>query len=578
MGFEMPITISKVIEGIQANEYVLPAIQREFVWSTEQIEKLFDSLLRGYPISSFLFWQVQPAKLQDFQFYRFMDRYHQRDYRRNEPIALVGGMPVRAVLDGQQRLTALNIGLKGWYADKLPYYRWNTNGAFPMRKLYLNLRGPADDIEFAYEFRFLREEDASVKDAKHFWFLVGDVLQFSDMPKVFNYCVQSGLVQDGNTFASDTLVKLWQVVKEHKLINYFVEEEQDLDKVLNIFIRVNSGGTQLSYSDMLLSIATAQWQIRDARKEIYGLVDELNGVGEGFMFGKDFVLKASLVLTDVATIEFRVNSFNRANMLLIEQLWDEISRALRLTVRLIASWGYSWQTLPSAYAIIPLAYYLHKKGCPVSFVEASQHRADREAMLMYLRRALLKQAFGGQPDSVLRPIRRAMQGHADAFPAAAIYSALRGTPRSLDFNHADLEGLLAYRYGQGYTFTILSMLYPWLKYDQYFHMDHIFPRAMFTGAELAKWGIPQDRWPQWLEHVNDLANLQLLQGIPNQEKSDQDFEAWVATVHPEPHDWTTYRENHLIPNVSLAFEEFPAFLKARENLIEEKLSSLLGVS
>jgi uncharacterized protein with ParB-like and HNH nuclease domain len=53
MGFEKPITIEKVIKGIQANQYVLPAIQREFVWSTEQIEKLFDSLLRGYPIGPF---------------------------------------------------------------------------------------------------------------------------------------------------------------------------------------------------------------------------------------------------------------------------------------------------------------------------------------------------------------------------------------------------------------------------------------------------------------------------------------------------------------------------------------------
>src|SRR5512134_3965521 len=104
MGFETPITIEKAIREIQAADYVLPAIQREFVWSAEQIEKLFDSLLRGYPISSFLFWQVQAGKVQDFQFYRFMESYHQRDHRHNPKVSLMPNSPVRAVLDGQQRL------------------------------------------------------------------------------------------------------------------------------------------------------------------------------------------------------------------------------------------------------------------------------------------------------------------------------------------------------------------------------------------------------------------------------------------------------------------------------------------
>ena len=111
MGFEKPIPVVKVVEGIQSNEYVLPAIQREFVWDSGQIESLFDSLVRGYPIGTFLFWQIKPEHLGDFQFYNFMDRYHERDYRRNEAINLIGDQRVIAVLDGQQRLTALNIGL-----------------------------------------------------------------------------------------------------------------------------------------------------------------------------------------------------------------------------------------------------------------------------------------------------------------------------------------------------------------------------------------------------------------------------------------------------------------------------------
>lgn len=166
MGFETPITIEKVIKGMQENKYVLPAIQREFVWDDEQVEKLFDSLMRGYPIGSFLFWKIEPSHLKDFQFYRFMDHFHERDHRHNEPIDLIGGEITTAVLDGQQRLTALNIGLKGWYASKLPYLRWNNNAAFPTRHLYLNLLNPPEENGNAYEFKLLQEKKPSHQAGK----------------------------------------------------------------------------------------------------------------------------------------------------------------------------------------------------------------------------------------------------------------------------------------------------------------------------------------------------------------------------------------------------------------------------
>ena len=577
MGFKTPITIEKVITGIQTNRYVLPAIQREFVWDAGQIEKLFDSLLKGYPIGSFLFWQVRPERLGEFQFYRFMDHYHERDYRHNEPIQVIGDHELIAVLDGQQRLTALNIGLRGWYADKLPYYRRSSEHAYPERQLCLNLLAPPDDMEFAYEFRMLRDKDVQSAGSSKFWFRVSAVLEFSKIQDAFNYCVREGLTEGGDTFPSDTLIRLWVVCKQEELINYFLEEEQDLDKVLNIFIRVNSGGTQLSYSDMLLSIATAQWKNRDARQEIYSLVDQLNSVGEGFSFNKDFVLKASLVLSDISTIEFRVSSFKRENMLRIESLWDQISRALRLTTYLLASWGYNWQTLVSNNAVIPLAYYLCKNGSPSNFATSSQCKEDREKMRRWLMIALLKRTFSGQPDNVLRAIRRVVQAGNEAFPAEVIIDELKPTSKSMEFNEAELDGLLSYRYGQSYAFTVLALLYPWLKYDQHFHVDHIFPRAMFKKKELERRGIPPDQWPRWLDHVNDLANLQLLQGPENQEKADQEPEAWLRIVCPTPQDLASYRDLHLIPDVDLSFEKYPDFLQTREKLLRRRLADLFGV-
>lgn len=576
MSIQVPITVSKAIESIQSHDYVLPAIQREFVWSPEQIEKLFDSLLRGYPVGSFLFWQIKPEHLKDFQFYRFMDRYHERDWRHNEKIELVGEKARIAVLDGQQRLTALNVGLKGWYADKLPYYRWDNDNGYPKRRLYLNVTQPPDaDSGLAFNFRMLSEANADQRDHKNWWFPVGDILQHKDIQSVYNFCVENDLIGKDMKYPSEVLVRLWDVITQKPVISYFLEEDQDLDKVLNIFIRVNSGGTILSYSDMLLSIATAQWQNLDARDEIYSLVDDLNLIGEGFNFNKDFVLKASLVLADIKTIEFKVDSFNRGNMLAIEDRWREIASALRTTARLLSSWGYSRDTLVSNNAIIPLAYFIHRTGNPQGFVMSPALSQDRDRMCRWLMRALLKQTFSGQPDSVLRVVRQIISESDGSFPEEAIYDALARTPKSMVFEESQIDALLDTRYGKSRTFTILAILYSWLKFDQHFHIDHIFPRAMMTPTTLRERGIPEEQWNLWLQHKDDLANLQLLQGMVNQNKADKEFEDWLAKSQPEPIGLAAYREQHLIPDVDLAFERFPEFLEARTKLIKSKLMELL---
>jgi hypothetical protein len=141
-----------------------------------------------------------------------------------------------------------------------------------------------------------------------------------------------------------------------------------------------------------------------------------------------------------------------------------------------------------------------------------------------------------------------------------------------------LEGLLGYQYGQPYTFSVLVLLYPWLNFEHRLHIDHIFPRSMFTEKELEKRGIPRDQWHRWLDHVNDLGNLQLLQGITNQEKADKDFEAWLQSSQQTPLEMTAYRELHLIPDVDLSFESFPSFLEAREQIIRERLADLLEIT
>lgn len=136
MAYETPLTIAEVVKNISNNRYVLPSIQREFVWSTSQIERLFDSLMQEYPIGTFLFWEISKDKYQEYDFYKFIQNYHELN-THNEKADLRGEENITAILDGQQRLTSLYIGLKGSYAYKLPHKHRKSEGAFPKRHLYL---------------------------------------------------------------------------------------------------------------------------------------------------------------------------------------------------------------------------------------------------------------------------------------------------------------------------------------------------------------------------------------------------------------------------------------------------------
>ena len=581
MSYETALKISEVVNNIHKKRYLLPAIQREFVWNTYQIERLFDSIMRNYPISSFLFWQVDKERVNDFEFYEFLREFHERDKRHNSKADVGGEEGITAILDGQQRLTSIYIALKGSFAEKLPRKRWDNDLAYPKKKLYLNLVGKSEDPELEYDFIFLTDEEASVNDENNYWFRVGDILNLKEPGEVNSYLIKNQIFQNYTTeqaeFANNALFKLHNVIHITPLISYYKEQSQSLDKVLNIFIRINSGGTVLSYSDLLLSIATAQWEEKDAREEIIKFVDEINDIGGGFNFNKDFVLKSSLVINEFSDFAFKVDNFNKANMLKIEQNWDALTNAIRIAVKLVSSFGYNRETLTSNNAIIPIAYYLYKIGATESYPTSTKNLADKEKIKKWLILSLVKRAFSGQPDNVLRPIRKIILENHDSFPTELIIDKFKGTTKSLLFSTEDIGNLTHYKYGQGFTFSILSLLYPQLDYSNQFHIDHVFPKSLFTKAKLRKRGISEEDIETFYDWFNYIGNLQLIGAIPNIEKKDIEFKTWLNKIYPEKRNQDQFKEVHYIPNVELDFENFIEFFEEREKLLIKEFTKILSV-
>ncbi|OXS54894.1 uncharacterized protein with ParB-like and HNH nuclease domain [Bacillus sp. V-88] len=582
-------SIEEIIKMIGKNEIYLPAIQRKFVWKYEQIERLFDSIMRGYPIGTFLFWFINGEKKNEYTFYKFLQNYHERDNSINE----IAPKPelkdeIIGILDGQQRLSSMYIALQGSYAYKKPYARWDNDNAFPKRNLYLNLLKDVESKEedYLYEFKFLTEKEAAKISEKGLWFHIKDVLSWGEDPEIDDYydgiidkpSLSSDLldsIKSKKSLIKKTLRKLHQRIVLEKLINYFKIEEQELDEILDIFVRVNSGGTVLSKSDLLFSTIVAHWE--QGREEIETFLATINNKGDGFYLDNDFVMRSCLVLTDCPVL-FKVNSFKKENIDKIKREWNGIKKAILKTVELLVEFGFTGDNLTSQNALIPISYFIIKGG---------NLNKSKNELRKYLIHSLLKQIYGGQGDQVLSNIRDELREKqrskyvlkSSVFTLDSLFNAKLSGNKSLEISKNDIEDILEYKKGP-YTFMVLSLLYPNLKLSQInFHQDHIHPASLFTQAKMKKYLIPQGKWEEWMALKDKLPNLQLMEGKENESKNKTPFKEWLngsSSRGTNVPDKVKFKNDNYIPNdLSLEFKEFDSFYEGRKNILREKLKTVL---
>lgn len=572
MSYQTPITIKKALERIDRGEYVLPAIQREFVWEQEQICRLFDSLLRGYPIGTFLFWKVESQTAGTFQFYEFMRDYHEAKRAHSEKVHLLEAKPLTAVLDGQQRLTSLNIGIRGTYAVKAPGKRVTAVDAYPVRRLHMDLLfEPSDEDDIEFRFQFLTEAEAGRSDT---WYLVADVLDLPNAgPAIFEVIRQRGL--EGNDVAFPALAKLHEAILDRAVINFFEEEEQSLGKVLDIFVRVNSGGTVLSKSDLLLSVATAQFTARDAREAVHTLVDDINAVGHGFKFSKDVVLKTGLMLA-VDDPGFKLGNFTRTNMAALDREWDRIARSLQLAARLLSSFGLSERTMSANSLIIPIADYIYQRRLDQPWLTTLAAEPDRQSIRRWIIKTLIKPGvWGSGLDTMLKTLHTVMVGTDGTFPVDRIEAEMARLGKSLVIDDALLEELVDTPYKNKRVYALLSLLYPAVDTRHDFHEDHIFPKSLFTRGKLVKAGLTPNDVEAAIERYDRLPNLQLLEGSTNVQKRAMLPRVWLAARFPDEVSASAWLAAHDMHDLPDNLNSFVSFYEERRQRLLFRLRDLL---
>ncbi len=296
------------------------------------------------------------------------------------------------VLDGQQRLTSLYIGLKGTRTLRKKWAKNDNPNAYEEKRLYLNLKHQPnmDNPEDNYQFEFHAKTPEN--DKEHFWFKVGDILELES--GVLNYVNEHRLEKN----ELDLLEKLKDAFHNKQLISFFEETEKNLNKVLNIFIRVNSGGVKLSYSDLLMSILTASFS-SDIREKMNELVDALKDKGFSNM-GQDQVLKTCLLLIGKDTT-FELKNFNKKNIKEIEDNWEKITESIYNAAKLLENFGYA-NYLGSAYILSSLAYFY--------FLNSKMNENDKEQALKFVRNAQITSYFTPSTDTKLNNIANSMKG------------------------------------------------------------------------------------------------------------------------------------------------------------------------
>lgn len=500
----------------------LPNIQRSFVWSEEQICRLFDSLMRRYPINVVMFWRTK----NDGPFRAFIEKW-------DENLKISGfkqqgnEQKKTLVLDGQQRIQAMVIALRGSYEKK---------------NLYFNVQSDPNTLDgddaVAYEFSFK-------KSANWPWIKVSEISEWTD-----SVDRRKRATQGSTTNLSDkelaqierNVSGLYDCLRDDKVIkvneldstdrnspDYFSE-----DDVLEIFIRANSGGTPLAKSDLLFSLLARTWD--EADEEMDELLDRVNG--DSFNFERDFVLKLSLVLLGQKAAykvsKFRAKGFRES----MKSEWKNISNSFSDVRDFVQENTYMQDSkaLPSGLLLIPFIYLRY--AFPAQWKRILKSPEEKESLAKFMARLSLAGTFAGAKDNLIDTLVHEIDLAGGSLDIAAMEAAIQRNNQPVAATEFRVRKA---SYGSGAVRQIFSVLYPSPAVYQPAYsgnslsVDHIFPQAQLGQKLGGKMLFPKSQ-------RDTLANLMLLTKIENSSKNDEEPHTWLARQSPD------FLERHCIPS------------------------------
>jgi uncharacterized protein with ParB-like and HNH nuclease domain len=578
-------TIKTIIDRLNY-QYFLPSIQRNYVWKPNQIIMLFDSIMRGYPISSFLFWELEDENRDRWEIFKFCETaVSDGTHHIKQPTGL-GVQNLTLVLDGQQRLTSMLIGLKGIYKIRANR-QWRMPQFYPECRLFINLFSDAQDLDESKEFtgkpyyEFDWFVNSPKNDQEHCWFQVGKILDckndngFYKMRDQEESQFPEGIKKEQENIFERNIWRFYEAIYKDPAISFYVERDQDYDRVLDIFVRANEGGTELTKPEIILSMLESKWS-RDVNNHgAKSIIDRfIFDINENSLrknsITLEFIMRTCLVLSNLP-VQYRINTFTTKNIDLIESMWPDIQKAIRVTINLVNRFGLDKNNITGLNVLIPLVLYCYKNP-GVTFLGSTPFE-DQNASIMrkWLIMAMLNRVFGRGAEQVLSNLRHILEEckPSDDFPVSKINIELNRMRFITDFNERSIQSYFESTYPV--EFLKISLLYKDHFWDVVsVQQDHIFPKSWFEKDSKEFKSLSSEKQVKYPDLYNKVGNLQLLISEENNEKRAKPFEQWITTRDAD------FKFRHLIPEDPelYKFENFEKFITARESLIAEKLKKL----
>lgn len=557
------ITIYEAMANIKSGKYVMPAFQRQFVWSMEQIEKLWDSILLDYPIATFLFWHVDDNNVTwDTYFCNFLtsvtfDNRKQADSVNFELTDIDVSITDTAILDGQQRLTSLYLSLFGESYIRQKYARKSKGGStvtkllIELNKNKLNIDDEDEYNSKKYDIRF-SEKVGRLSPTQ---FELRNILQekFHD-ESTRSKSIEEAIVNvptDSKEYARNILKKLCQKIFEEKLIRYTETQDMNQDDALEMFVRFNSGGKALKKSEITMSILEAYWP--NAKTE-FGkiLVNSYEG------FGTEFIIRSALMIYgDVVK-----SNINRAIAEQLKNDWPSFKKALKNLESILSSMKIEVSRFSSSWnVLLPVLYYI--------YYNPDRYGENTEAIRAYLMRAILFTYFQSGTTSKLQQMKSNINSYDYEITIEMLdqITDLRVTEGKIeDILNAEKGSRVA---GDALYYLALDWKNKNFKYEQ----DHLHPYDRFDGNKPIS--VSMEDWRRWRGNRNRLPNLQLLEGRSNGSKNSMSLNDYYNDMNDEQRE--KFCVQAMIPEgVSLSIDHFEEFYNNRKEILAKRIKKLLS--
>lgn len=519
--------IIDILSNIDADLIALPEFQRGYVWNREQVKGLIESLYRKHPVGSLLVWITS-----------------------TESTKIKGGGPdtpgtVKLLLDGQQRVTSLY----GIIRNRPPRFFNGDVRAFT--DLYFNLQ----DESFEFYGPVKMKDNPS-------WISLTEIMQ-KGAGQLAGYLFEHPALKENFPLYLERINAIDGIKNIDVHIEEIAGEDKTVDVVVDIFNRVNSGGTKLSKGDLALARICVGWS--EAREQMQGLLGRWKCAG--FNFQLDWLLRC---ITTVTTGEAYFSSLKDIDPASFRQGLAQTEKYVAHMINTISGLlGLDHdRVLGSRYSFPLLVRYLHQRGG-----KFGDHIEMNKVLYWYVH-SFLWGRYAGSTESVLSKDLAAIADGGQAL--VNLIENLRQNRGDLRVTAGDFAGWStgARFYPLLYMLTRVhhardlcsgiplnnSMLG---KFSQ-LHVHHIFPKAQLYKA----------RQEYSRAQVNALANFCFLTQECNLEISDRQPEEYLPkyeAMHPGvlksqwiPEDPALWR-----------IDRYADFLAARRELLAASANELL---